>query len=123
MPYYAIAKAGLDQLTRSTAVEYIKQGIRVNAVNPGMISTSIFQKQGISQEQQQQLEEFYSNPKYIPLGRVGQAWEIAEVIAFLLDRTKSGFIVGQCITADGGTVLQNSMMQASEEFYKHMKPQ
>ena len=111
MPYYAVAKAGLDQLTRSMAGEYIKQGIRVNAVNPGMISTAIFQKQGINSDAQKMIEDAYSNPRFIPLGRVGQAREVAELIAFLADRPKSEFIVGQCLTIDGGSTLLNPLMQ------------
>ncbi len=51
-----------------------------------------------------QLQELYT-AQGIPLGRVGSGEDIAEVIAFLADRHRSGFILGQTIIADGGSTL------------------
>ncbi|KIH64265.1 hypothetical protein ANCDUO_05425 [Ancylostoma duodenale] len=50
-PYYAIAKAGLDQLTRSLAVDLIEHGVRVNGVSPGIVKTSFMEKSGLTKEQ------------------------------------------------------------------------
>ncbi|KAK6023428.1 hypothetical protein OSTOST_10786, partial [Ostertagia ostertagi] len=49
-PYYSMSKAALDQLTRALAAKYILEGVRVNSVNPGIVATTIMQKQGLSEE-------------------------------------------------------------------------
>ncbi|KIH68545.1 oxidoreductase, short chain dehydrogenase/reductase family protein [Ancylostoma duodenale] len=49
-PFYSISKAAQDQLTRNLAIHYIRKGVRVNSVNPGIISTNIIQKQGFTDD-------------------------------------------------------------------------
>lgn len=61
----------------------IKDGVRVNGVNPGAVHTKFVAKQGVNEEAQNQMEKHLSGPQFIPLGRVGQAWEIAELTAYL----------------------------------------
>ncbi|CAD6191698.1 unnamed protein product [Caenorhabditis auriculariae] len=108
VPYYAIAKAGLDQLTRSLGTHYIKQGVRVNSVNPGMVRTTIMKKQGVDSD----LQEKDSN---IPEGRVGLPSDIAKAIAYLADRNASPFLVGHLLVVDGGSHLNMRLMSTSSK--------
>ncbi|KAK6042108.1 hypothetical protein COOONC_20388 [Cooperia oncophora] len=79
-----MSKAALDQLTRALAAKYILDGVRVNSVNPGVISTTIMQKQGISEEMARKGEAaMASNRSLIPAGRIGSSRDVAEAIAFL----------------------------------------
>jgi NAD(P)-dependent dehydrogenase (short-subunit alcohol dehydrogenase family) len=96
---YAAAKAGLEALTRTLAVEWAADRIRVNAVAPGWTRTRLVDKiidAGISQES--------SLIARIPLGRFGEPSEIGGTIAFLLS-PDAGYITGQCIVVDGGTTI------------------
>src|SRR6266550_8169699 len=78
---YCVSKAGLDQLTRCAALELARQGVRVNAVNPGVVITEIHKRGGMNNDQYAAFLE-HSREKH-PLGRVGKPEEIAELIAFL----------------------------------------
>ncbi|GMR32149.1 hypothetical protein PMAYCL1PPCAC_02344, partial [Pristionchus mayeri] len=109
--YYAVTKAGLDQLTVQTAADLIKKGIRVNSVNPGIIDTDIWAKLGLSNEQvQKALDMWGTDLSQIPIGRYGTPEDIGKVILFLSDRTQSEFIIGQRIVVDGGTLLMNTLL-------------
>ena len=92
---YAMSKAGLLQQTRSLAVEWAKDGIRVNAVSPWFTHTPL--TDGLLSETAR-MEPIL---KSTPLGRVAQAKEMASIIAFLA-MDKSSYITGQNIVADGG---------------------
>src|SRR5438045_926652 len=84
---YRVSKAGLDQLTRCAALELAPKGVRVNAVNPGVVVTEIHKRGGRSEEE---YEAFLEHSKTThPLGRVGQAREIAELIFFLASERAS----------------------------------
>lgn len=108
--YYGIAKAGLDQLTRCLSIQLIEHGVRVNSVNPGLISTNFLSAVGMPSVAVKKTEEYYASQKdCIPAGRTGRAEEIATLIAFLADKNSSGFIIGQCIVIDGGTSLALGM--------------
>ncbi|KAK5964364.1 DeHydrogenases Short chain [Trichostrongylus colubriformis] len=105
-PYYGMSKAALDQLTKALAAQYILQGVRVNSVNPGIISTTIMQKQGLSEEVSRKAEAaIASNTALVPAGRVGTAHDVAQAIAFLSDRRCSSFIVGHSLIVDGGSSM------------------
>ncbi|VDL65736.1 unnamed protein product [Nippostrongylus brasiliensis] len=105
-PYYAIAKAGLDQLTRALAIDLIDHGVRVNGVSPGIVETKFMENCGLSEEHSKKVYKFYSSQKIaVPRGSNGTPEEIASVIAFLCDRQVSSYIVGQMIVVDGGTSL------------------
>lgn len=105
-PYYAIAKAGLDQFTRALAIDLIEQGVRVNGVSPGLVKTNFMENSGLNKEQSEKVYDFYCSRRgALPRGSAADPAEIANVIAFLADRAASSFIVGQMIVADGGTSL------------------
>jgi NAD(P)-dependent dehydrogenase (short-subunit alcohol dehydrogenase family) len=93
---YAAAKAGISGMTRDLAIEWAPDGIRVNAVAPGVISTDIIQRnveRGVLDES--------TFAKRVPLGRMGQPSEIAETVYFLATEPAS-YITGQTIVVDGG---------------------
>jgi NAD(P)-dependent dehydrogenase (short-subunit alcohol dehydrogenase family) len=99
---YAAAKSGIEGLTRTLAVEWAGSGIRVNAVAPGWIQTPLMQKSitvGMSRQ-----DDLLA---HIPLGRFGQANEIATTVAFLLSRDAS-YITGQTIVVDGGATINGN---------------
>jgi NAD(P)-dependent dehydrogenase (short-subunit alcohol dehydrogenase family) len=96
---YCVSKAGLDQLTRCAALELAAKGVRVNAVNPGVVVTDIHRRGGMNDEQ---YETFLEHSKQThPLGRVGQADEVAELISFLAS-PRASWITGATYSIDGG---------------------
>lgn len=96
---YCVSKAGLDQLTRCAALELAAKGVRVNAVNPGVVITEIHKRGGMSEEQ---YEVFLEHSRQThPLGRVGQPGEIAELI-FFLSSERASWITGATYSIDGG---------------------
>ncbi|EGT51231.1 hypothetical protein CAEBREN_16530 [Caenorhabditis brenneri] len=102
----AMPKAALNQFTRSAALELIRDGIRVNSVSPGFVNTGFGASMGVSDESWNKMIDFMSSRKEcIPYGAVAQPDQIAQVIAFLADRTMSSYIIGQSIVVDGGSSL------------------
>jgi NAD(P)-dependent dehydrogenase (short-subunit alcohol dehydrogenase family) len=96
---YCVSKAALDQLTRCSALELAPKGIRVNAVNPGVVVTSLHKRGGTSDED---YEQFLKNSKKThPLGRVGEPEEVGELIYFLASE-KAAWITGATYEIDGG---------------------
>ncbi len=94
---YATAKGGLITLTKALAKEFAANGIRVNAVSPGVIDTPF--------------HEVFSTPemianfvKSIPLGRVGTSEEVANVIAFLASEA-AAYVTGETIEVNGGQLM------------------
>jgi NAD(P)-dependent dehydrogenase (short-subunit alcohol dehydrogenase family) len=99
---YCVSKAGLDQLTRCAALEVAAKGVRINAVNPGVVVTEIHKRGGMTAEQ---YDAFLEHSKTThPLGRVGQAREIAELIFFLAS-DRASWITGATYSIDGGRAL------------------
>lgn len=92
---YAASKAGLNGMVRSLALEWAREGIRINAVGPGPTETPMVA--GVLADP----AALAAMCETIPLGRLGQAAEIAEVIAFLLS-SRASFVTGQVLCADGG---------------------
>jgi 3-oxoacyl-[acyl-carrier protein] reductase len=97
---YSTAKAGLQGLTRTLAVELGKFGITVNAVAPGFIDTEMTRatarRQGLDPEQ-----VIVEASKRIPVGRVGQPRDVANVICFLASE-EAGYVSGQIVYVAGG---------------------
>lgn len=96
---YCVSKAGVDQLTRCAALELAAEGVRVNAVNPGVVVTQIHKRGGMDSEQYASFLE-HSKTTH-PLGRVGRPGEIAELIAFLAS-DRAAWITGVTYSIDGG---------------------
>lgn len=96
---YCVSKAGLDQLTRCAALELAAKGVRVNAVNPGVVVTEIHKRGGQTEEQYAAFLEHSKSTH--PLGRVGDASEIAELILFLASE-RASWITGATYSIDGG---------------------
>jgi NAD(P)-dependent dehydrogenase (short-subunit alcohol dehydrogenase family) len=97
---YSAAKAGLLGLTRSLAVELAPSGVRVNAVAPGHTRTAMAERaiaDGVLTES--------DIVQRVPMGRLAQPSEIADVVAFLAG-PRSSYVTGQCIVVDGGWAVQ-----------------
>lgn len=96
---YNMSKAAVDQLTRSCALEVASRGVRVNAVNPGVIITEVHKRAGMDDKK---YEDFLQHSKTThAMGRVGTVDEVAEAIIFLASESSS-FITGQTLAVDGG---------------------
>ena len=93
---YIAAKHGVLGLTKAAALEYVKEGIRVNAVCPGIIRTPMAQR-GIAGNPA--VEEALA--KIQPIGRLGEPEEVANAALFLLSDAAS-FITGESLAVDGG---------------------
>lgn len=95
IPAYAASKHGVIGLTRTAALEYAKQGIRVNAVCPGAVETPMLQRfMGTSPEGRTAMVASE------PIGRIGRPDEIADAVLWLCERAT--FVTGQAIAVDGG---------------------
>lgn len=96
---YCVSKAAVDQLTRCSALELAPKGIRVNAVNPGVVVTELHKRGGMAEED---YEKFLENSKKThPIGRTGTPEEVAELIYYLASE-KAGWITGATYLIDGG---------------------
>ena len=99
---YCVSKAAVDQLTRCAALELAPKGVRVNAVNPGVVITEIHKRGGMSEDNYANFLE-HSKTTH-PLGRVGRASEVAELV-FYLASEKASWITGATYQIDGGRAL------------------
>ncbi|MEC1650295.1 SDR family oxidoreductase [Bacillus vallismortis] len=98
---YNAAKGGITNLTRAMAIDYARDGIRVNSISPGTIETPLIDKLAGTKEQEMG-DTFRESNKWItPLGRLGQPKEMATVALFLAS-DDSSYVTGEDITADGG---------------------
>ncbi len=107
---YAASKGALVGFTRASALELAEDGIRVNAVLPGAVNTNML-KNGLgrghleSDKVEQQLKELAQKT---PLKKIGRPEDIAELIYFLIDNSRSSYITGQTFTVDGGALARLS---------------
>ncbi len=95
---YSVSKGGMQNLTRTLALEYAGRGIRVNGIGPGATVTPI-NRAWIDDPVKRELVT-----AHIPMGRAGDAEEMAAVAAFLLS-DEAAYITGQTIFVDGGLTL------------------
>ena len=103
---YSIAKAGVEMMTKSLALELAPKNIRVLCIAPATIQTNFHTGAGMSQEA---ANKYYENASSThPIGRIGQPSDISELVVFLADNTKSGFMTGSIISVDGGRMLTSS---------------
>ncbi len=96
---YCVSKAALDQLTRCAALELAPKGVRVNAVNPGVVVTQIHKRGGMSEEAYAAFLEHSKSTH--PLGRTGRPEEIASLVLYLASEDAS-WITGATYSIDGG---------------------
>lgn len=96
---YNMSKAAVDQLTRSVALEVADRGVRVNAVNPGVIVTEVHKRSGMSDEAYKKFLEHGKSTH--AMGRVGEVQEVVDAVIFLAS-DNSSFITGATLPIDGG---------------------
>jgi NAD(P)-dependent dehydrogenase (short-subunit alcohol dehydrogenase family) len=96
---YIASKHGVVGLTRTAALEYITRGIRVNAINPGLIDTQIARDVVSGNE-----AAYNDIAKNVPIGRAGRPEEIASVVLWLCSPGAS-YVVGHALTVDGGMTV------------------
>ena len=99
IPSYIASKHGVIGLTRTAALEVVKKGIRVNAVNPGLIDTQIA-REVVAEDQ----EKYNELARQVPIGRAGRPEEIAAVVLWLCSPATS-YVIGQGLTVDGGLTV------------------
>jgi len=101
---YCVSKAAVDQLTRCAALELAPHGVRVNAVNPGVVVTELHTVTGAVPDYPAFLERSKGTH---PIGRVGQPEEVAALVLFLLGG-EAGWITGATMSIDGGRALASA---------------
>jgi len=100
LPAYCASKGGVVELTRATALEYADQGIRVDAICPGVIRTPMVERVTAGNPE---VEAEYTALE--PVGRMGTPEEIADAVLWLCSDGAS-FVTGHALVADGGLVAQ-----------------
>lgn len=94
---YVTAKHAVSGLTKSAALQYSSQGVRINSVHPGYIDTPLLNE--LSREEYSSLVALH------PIGRLGTSEEVANVVAFLLS-DEAAFVSGSQYSVDGGYTAQ-----------------
>src|SRR5262245_40857981 len=101
MGVYVASKHAVEGLTRSAALEFAKQGVRVNAVAPGAIQTPMVDR-FVGQDQQNNPQRDWLASLH-PVGRIGTTDEIAQAVIALLENP---FVTGATLAVDGGWTAQ-----------------
>jgi len=95
---YCVTKGAIVQLTRQLAIQYAREGVRVNAVAPGAIDTPFVDRSLGLERDPERLAQIGERH---PLGRVATPAEIAEIVVFLAS-PRASFVTGAILAADGG---------------------
>jgi NAD(P)-dependent dehydrogenase (short-subunit alcohol dehydrogenase family) len=101
---YCVSKAGVDMFTRCAALDLAPHGVRVNAVNPGVVVTELHTVTNAIPDYAGFLERSKGTH---PIGRVGRPEEVASLILYLLG-DDAGWITGTCCSIDGGRALASA---------------
>ena len=101
---YCVSKAAVDMITRCSALDFAPHGVRVNAINPGVVVTELRTVTNAVADYPAFLERSKATH---PLGRVGNVEEIATLVLFLLS-SEAGWITGACMPIDGGRALMSA---------------
>jgi glucose 1-dehydrogenase len=102
--HYCAAKAGLDLLTKTIALELATKGVRINSVAPGAIATTKNESAWSEPEMMRDLLD------KIPVRRVGEVEEVAAVVAFLCS-DEASYMTGSTVYVDGGMTLYPAFLQ------------
>ena len=97
---YHAGKHGVLGLTKSAALEYASRGIRINAICPGIIDTPMVA--GMVSTQAEEMKELMKN---VPIGRLGRAEEIADVVVWLCS-PRASYVIGHALAIDGGYTIR-----------------
>jgi NAD(P)-dependent dehydrogenase (short-subunit alcohol dehydrogenase family) len=100
---YDASKGAIVALTRSMALEYASNGIRVNCVLPGAVDTPVFRANLRADGKEE--DQYRATVNHIPLGRIGQPLDIARVVLFLAS-DESSYVTGAPFLVDGGLLAQ-----------------
>ena len=100
-PAYTAAKHGLIGLTKTAALEYAEQGLRINAVCPGFIETPMLERAGITSDEETKEQTIALHP----IGRLGESDEVAEAIVWIASEEAS-FVSGHSLMVDGGYIAR-----------------
>jgi NAD(P)-dependent dehydrogenase (short-subunit alcohol dehydrogenase family) len=106
---YAASKAALNQMTRTTAVEFAKQHVRVNAILPGLMKTPMVeQSAGLAASYASgDVEAMWrARDAQVPMGHMGEAWDVANAALFLASE-ESKYITGIELIVDGGITCKS----------------
>ena len=98
---YDVSKAGLNQATRSLAIDFAEGGVLVNACAPGFVDTPASRSGGTPAHEQPWFRDVYARHRKLPLGRQAEAAEIATTVAWLASEHNS-YMTGHVLTLDGG---------------------
>ena len=103
---YCAAKAAVEMLTKTAALELAAKHVRVLCIAPTATQTEFHVNAGMTDDE---ADEYYKACASIhPLGRVGKASDMAELVLFLADSKKAGFMTGAVIPVDGGRLLTSA---------------
>jgi NAD(P)-dependent dehydrogenase (short-subunit alcohol dehydrogenase family) len=101
---YDAAKGGLEQATRTLAIELSRHGVLVNAVAPGFVATRMSVVDGVNELEGEWFQDIYVRYGKLPMRRYAQPSEIAAQVAWLASFENS-YVTGQVLTVDGGVTV------------------
>ncbi len=101
---YDVAKGGLEQATRTLAIEFSRHGVLVNAVAPGFVATRMAVVDGVNELDSDWFNDIYVRYGKLPIRRYAQPSEIAAQVAWLASSGNS-YVTGQVLTVDGGLTV------------------